>query len=253
MPVTLEQVGSAVVVTLNYPAARNALGPNEAAELADAVEEAAVRRASALVLTGEGAFCSGGDLRSFAELSEAYTPQGVRKRVYGNVQRIFRGLRTAAMPTISAVDGPAIGLGMDLALACDMRFVGPNGWMQQGWARLGLIPAGGGAWFLEQTAPGLMWELLADQRRLSAAQCQDLGLGVAVEPTARDAALDRAEFLDGMDIESRSAYAELSRRARWPEDSYLDLCADYQSGFIGSARFRDATAQVLRPREASAS
>jgi enoyl-CoA hydratase len=247
--ITIEDVDDAVVVTLRWPEARNAMGPVEAQELADAIEEASVRRASALILTGEGAFCSGGDLKSFADLSAAYAPVGVRRRVYGHVQRIFRGLRAAGIPTIAAVDGPAIGLGMDLALACDMRFVGPQGWMQQGWARLGIIPAGAGAWFLERTAPGLLWEMVDDQRRLGPEDCQEWRLGQAVTPTALEAALARATSLSRMSLDRRAAYAELSRQARWPSDDYLELCADYQAQFIGSIEFQQAAAQVLRPRD----
>lgn len=245
MTIDVEMVDHAVVVTMRWTDARNALGPKEAAAVADAIEDASVRRASALILTGEGAFCSGGDLKSFAELSEGYTPAGVRRRVYGHVQRIFRGLRSASIPTIAAVDGAAVGLGMDLALACDMRFVGPRGWMQQGWGRLGLIPAGGGAWFLERTAPGLLWELLEDQRRLDAMACQEFSLGQAVSPTAREAALQRAEALSRMAPERLSSYCELSRLPRWPTGDYLERCADYQADFIGSVDFQRAARDVL--------
>ncbi len=251
MTVTIETVEEAVVVTLRWDDVRNALGPAEAAELADAVEDASVRRASALVLTGEGAFCSGGDLRSFADLSAAYTPDGVRRRVYGHVQRIFRGLRAASVPTIAAVDGPAIGLGMDLALACDVRLVGPDGFLQQGWARLGLIPAGGGAWFLEQMAPGLLWDLVDDQRRLGPEDCERWNLARAASPTALDAALERAGALSRLSADRLQAYADLSRRARWPSDDYLSACADHQARFIGSLEFQQKAQKVLAPRESA--
>jgi enoyl-CoA hydratase len=138
---------------------------------------------------------------------------------------------------------------MDLALACDMRFVGPEGWMQQGWARLGLIPAGGGAFFLERTAPGLIWELIDDQRRLGPQDCERWGLGIAVTPTALDAATARAASLARMGIERRSAYVELTREARWPSEEYLAECADHQAQFIGSVAFQEAAQKILRPRE----
>ena len=61
---------------------------------------------------------------------------------------MIRTLMAVPVPTIAAVDGAAVGMGMDLALACDSRFIGTTGWMRQGWARYGAIPATGGLVFL---------------------------------------------------------------------------------------------------------
>ncbi|HVT67663.1 MAG TPA: enoyl-CoA hydratase/isomerase family protein, partial [Trebonia sp.] len=124
MPVTATEAGPAWVVTLDWPEKRNSLGPEDTAEVAAAIEEARGKARSALVLTGSGAFCAGGDLRAFSEVSRTMAVEQIRDTVYGRVQRMVRALAECPVPTIAAVDGPAVGLGFDLALACDMRFVG---------------------------------------------------------------------------------------------------------------------------------
>lgn len=248
MAVTVERNGAAVVVTLRWTDQRNALGPDEAVELGDAVISASTdETASALVLTGEGAFCAGGDLRAFADVSARLTPREIRETVYGKVQRIVRALRDTPLPTIAAVDGAAVGLGADLAFACDTRFLGPKGWLRQGWGTAGLISATGGTWFLEGARRGQIWELLADQPKLDAAASIARGLAddAGDSPTGLDAALARAEKLSAVPRDVLSAYAVLARPKTWPDDAYFDTCADFQSEFIGSARFRALAAEVL--------
>jgi enoyl-CoA hydratase len=242
--VTREKIGEAIVVTLRWTDRRNALGPEEAAAVADELEEAARSDAAGLILSGEGAFCAGGDLRAFAEISASMDAAEIRTRVYGNVQRMIRALGTAPMPTIAAVDGAAVGLGMDMALACDTRLIGPQGWLQQGWGRAGLISATGGTAFLQRLHPGLVWRLLAEQPRLDAEDCARLGLGEAGDPSALEASLARVEALGAIPRDVLSAYAEIAR-PDWPSDAYFERCADLQAGFIGSQRFRDLAARVL--------
>lgn len=249
MGVTVERVDEAVVVTLRWTESRNALGPKDAEDVADAVETAIASDASALILTGEGAFCSGGNLQDFADLSARLTPSEIRTTVYGHVQRIVRGLRDAPMPTIAAVDGAAIGLGMDLALACDMRFIGPDGWMRQGWARAGLIAAGGGTWFIEQVQRGLVWDLIANQQRLDGIAAEHLGLATDAPSGALEAALERTRALSSIPRDVLATYAKTARSERWPSDEYFDMCADAQSQFIGSERFRNLANAILADRK----
>jgi enoyl-CoA hydratase/carnithine racemase len=253
MGVTVERSGAAVIVTMRWTERRNALGPEDAVAVGDAIEQAGREEAaSALVLTGEGAFCAGGDLATFAALSAQHTPEEIRTTVYGKVQRIVRLLRDFPLPTIAAVDGAAVGLGADLALACDTRFIGPAGWLRQGWGAAGLISATGGTWFLEKARRGQIWELLADQPKLGAAEAVARGLadaagdaGSGAGSSGLAAALDRAEKLSAIPLEVLKAYAVLARPAGWPEDDYFETCADYQSRFIGGERFRALAGSIL--------
>ena len=232
------------LLTLRWTEKRNSLNPDNTREIADAITEAA-RVNDVLILTGEGAFCSGGDLRAFAEISATKTVEEIRQHVYGDVQRMLRAIYESPVPVLAAVDGAAVGLGMDLAMACDSTLVGPEGWFQQGWARAGLIAGTGGIAMLQIAHPKLLVKLLATQDRLGATACDELGLGEVALPTALLAALERARGLQQIDREVLAAYMELSRSVIWPPPEHLERCAELQAGFIGSERFRALANKVL--------
>jgi enoyl-CoA hydratase/carnithine racemase len=250
MPVTTEVRECAVIATLDWPQKRNALTAEDAGELAEALQtasrQAEEKGASALVLTGNGAFCSGGDLRYFAEVGTTQSAEQVRSTVYTTMQNVIRALFESAVPTIAAIDGPAIGLGMDLALACDMRFIGPRGYLLQGWARAGLIPGTGGAGFLTRLAAGSFWALTAEQPKVDAAAAARTGLAEPAEPDAVSAALARAERISAtMGPTVAGHYAVLNRHARWPTEAEFDASARIQGGLITSERFLTTAERVL--------
>ena len=245
MTVRLEVQESAAVVTMDWPERRNALDPDRATQVAGAIERAADNDVAAVVLTGNGAFCSGGDLRYFAELAATATTRDVVEQVYGRVQALTRALRKAPLPTIAAVDGVAVGLGLDLALACDQRFAGPRAAFIQGWGALGLIHGTAGFAFLEHEQPGLAWRLLATQERLDGDTAVEMGIAEPGAPTALAAAVERAGRLAALPRATREAYVALAREARWPADDYFRRCAEIQSHLLVSEEFQTAAARVL--------
>ena len=136
------------VLTLNDPEKRNAIGAELRAALLDAVASvAADPDARALVVTGEGsAFCAGADLPSvFGDVGAPVDE--LRDRLH-SYYRSFLGILDLAIPTIAAVQGPAIGAGLNLALVCDLCFVGPRGRLGATFSRIGLHPGGGCTYFL---------------------------------------------------------------------------------------------------------
>ncbi len=131
------------VLTLSNPARRNALNLELSQKLVHAVESAAADDAvGAIVVTGEApAFCAGGDL---GELQEA-DPATLR-RVYSG----FLSIAACPLPTLAAVNGAAVGAGINLALACDVRLAGPTAKFDVRFMQLGLHPGGGYTWMAQR-------------------------------------------------------------------------------------------------------
>ena len=246
MGVVVRSHGRWSEVVLDWPEKRNSLAPDDAIELATAIEGVDPDRDAAVVVTGNGAFSAGGDLRTFVRLTRGMGAAAVRDVVYSKIQRVIRALRECPVPTIAAVDAAAVGLGMDLALACDIRLMGSSGWLRQGWARAGLIPAGGGVFFTERLRPGLSWSELVEQNRLAGPEAERLGLATAVPGSATAAAAELAEKLAGLERAGLRAQTELYRAATWPSQDYLDACADAQAGLLCSAAFADRVDQLLQ-------
>jgi len=144
-------------ITLNRPEKLNALGYPMEPEIGMAVDEAARDdEVRVLIITGAGrGFCAGGDFRYSRLRTHELRPEeaeirgeGVKGRL---IQSIFHGILTLQRmdkPTIAMVNGPAVGGGFDLALACDVRIGSPNARFMVAFTRIGLVPATGGAWFL---------------------------------------------------------------------------------------------------------
>ncbi len=141
--------GNVAVLTLNHPEVMNAVSIPMLEGIADALDHieelgGAVR---CLVITGEGrAFCTGANLQGRAE-------PGARPAVAGAVLEthfhpMFRRLRLLGFPVVAAVNGPAAGVGMSLALACDFVLAAKSAYFLQAFRRIGLVPDGGSTWLL---------------------------------------------------------------------------------------------------------
>jgi enoyl-CoA hydratase/carnithine racemase len=137
-------------ITLNRPERLNAFNRQMEEELIEALagvtEEKNIR---VLVLTGAGrAFCSGGDVSE--NMADEYG--GTAQKVSDTFHHIYNGiilqLFNLDIPTIGMINGAAVGLGFDLALACDIRIGSENARFMVGFTRMGLTPAAGGAWLM---------------------------------------------------------------------------------------------------------
>jgi enoyl-CoA hydratase len=181
------------LLTLTDPERRNAMGDEMGAEL---LEHAAALRADGdarvLVVTGEGsAFCAGADLPSlFGDPDRATTEVHARLQAY---YRAFLAIADLPIPTIAAVNGPAVGAGLNLAMACKLRIAGPEAQFGATFARIGLHPGGGCTWFLVRAmgASRALRTLLLGET-LSAEQAVAWGLAEGPEEDCLGAALDLA-------------------------------------------------------------
>lgn len=229
-------------VELAWPERRNALGPSEADELKGAIEVATARGVGAIVLSAAGpAFCAGGDLAAIVKLIEGGEGT-VRSTIYASFQGLFRSILDCPVPLLAAVDGPAVGLGSDLALACGVTYVGERGWLRQGWAALGLIPAPGGVEYVRRRGgSAAVWRFTAASR-LDGIDAERLGLALSV-PDARASARETAQALADLPLGVVRATQELLRYHEL--DDHLRVALDYQVDFLCSAAFTERAAKVL--------
>jgi enoyl-CoA hydratase len=136
------------ILTLDRHERRNALDLAMCADLGAAIDAVAGDAgARALVVTGAGsAFCAGADLPAlFGDTEQNF---GDRRTHLLSVYDSFLRLRGLAIPTVAAVQGPAVGAGLNLALSCDVRIAGPEASFAASFTRIGLHPGGGCTWFL---------------------------------------------------------------------------------------------------------
>lgn len=141
--VLLERRDGVAIITLNDPGKRNSLTLDNSARLAELVNDAEQDEdTNALVVTGSPpAFCAGANLTELGEAREA----GLRTIYAG-----FLAVAHSPLPTIAAVGGAAVGAGLNLALACDVRLVGPRARFDARFLQLGLHPGGGMTWMLQR-------------------------------------------------------------------------------------------------------
>ncbi len=175
-------------IVLSRPAAMNAVDRAMAAELRLAVDEAAADPAvRCVVLAGEGrAFCSGADLREMG-------PEALGEDASGDVGAILReryhpiitGLRGMPKPVLSAVHGPAVGVGLSLALAADLVLASESAYFLLAFVNIGLAPDGGASAFVpSRIGLGRATQMAMLGERVPAPQALDWGLVDRVEPDA---------------------------------------------------------------------
>lgn len=183
------------VITLNRPDKRNAISDDMRTELIDALETVQRdKQVRAVILTGNGkGFCAGGDVSGMAQRMEA-PPGEVAFNGWTRQQRVHHTvdlLYSMPKPTIAAVNGAAAGLGADMALSCDFILASDEASFAWSYIRRGLIPDGGGLYFLPRRV-GLARakDLIFTGRKVEADEA--LALGIADRVCAPDALLDEA-------------------------------------------------------------
>jgi enoyl-CoA hydratase/carnithine racemase len=178
-------------ITLNRPKALNAFSMEMILEWAQALEK--VRDSDdirVLVVTGAGkAFCAGGDVKTmlkgegFVKLSEddpldmTSTAMARKNSLSKYIHRIPLLMQEIDKPVIAAINGDAIGAGLDMALMCDIRFAATTARMGEGYVKVGLVPGDGGAYYLPRiVGVDKALELLWTGDILSAEEAKEIGL-----------------------------------------------------------------------------
>ena len=174
--------GGVALLTVSDPRRRNAMTVALAEQLVAAVG-AATRDGSvhAVVVTGESpAFCAGGDLDELAAAGEA-EPGPAAEAAIRDVYAGFLAVADCPLPVIAAVDGPAVGAGLNLALAADVRIAGETARFEPGFLRLGVHPGGGMTWMAQRIlGPQTTIAMLLGGEGLDAVRAAELGMVLRV-------------------------------------------------------------------------
>ena len=169
-------------ITLNRPETLNAWTSTMDRELRSAVNEAAAdRHVVGVVITGAGrGFCSGADmslLGSVARKGSVRRSTDPWEQIDGDLGGRFSWLMAIDKPVIAAINGPVAGMGLALALCCDLRIMVPDAYITTAFARRGLIAEWGVAWLLPRLiGSATALDLLFSSRRVHGEEAQRIGL-----------------------------------------------------------------------------
>jgi enoyl-CoA hydratase len=241
--------GTVAVVALNDPDRRNILSPPLVDAVASTFDELEADGAvGAVVLTGAGrAFCAGADLSDLGaggQAAEAHRAEAL-KRIYSGFLRVAR----SSLPTIAAVNGPAVGAGMNLALACDVRLVARSGRFDTRFLRLNIHPGGGHMWMLQRAIGPQAAAAMVLFGRVADAE-EAVRLGLALEAVDDEALLDRAvELATPAAAAPRNLIERMKRELALPaaeHEAALDRELEAQVWSMGQPAFADQLAALQR-------
>ncbi len=186
--VRFETKNHVAVLTLNRPEIRNAISDDRIVDEIVGACEAVQRNYDirVMIVTGEGsAFCAGGNVKDMKNRKGIFsgTPEEIRENYRRGIQRIPLAFYNLDVPTIAAVNGPAIGAGCDLACMCDIRIASEKARFGETFVSVGLIPGDGGSYFLAR-AVGYQkaLELAFTGRVINADEAYRIGLVSEVVP-----------------------------------------------------------------------
>lgn len=226
----VERPSAGVVrLVLDNPGQRNAMSEQMTASWVEAVDElAADPSVRVVVVTGEGsAFCSGGDTSWIASEPDAGVDH-LRTRMMA-FYRAWLSVRRLEVPTIAAVNGPAIGAGLCLALACDLRYAARGARLGAPFVKLGMNPGMGATYLLpDVVGEAHARELLLTGRTVEAEEARELGLVSRVfEPDSMAAAVEEIAIGIAATAPIASRYTKLALRDGKARD--LETCLQWEA------------------------
>ncbi len=236
-----EQEDGVAILTMNRPDQRNAL--TKYAQFQEFVDlchkmsgDLSVR---AVILTGRGpVFCAGGNIKDMQERRGIFagSTAELRDNYRKGVQRVTLALYNLEIPTIAAINGPAIGAGCDLACMCDIRIASENATFAESFVQLGMVAGDGGAWLL-QRAIGLSkaCEMTFTGDPINAQEA--LACGLVSRVVAPEAVLDEARALAKRIARNPSAPLRMCKRLiREAQHARLDTILEMSAGLQAIAQ-----------------
>jgi 2-(1,2-epoxy-1,2-dihydrophenyl)acetyl-CoA isomerase len=248
-----EVEGGAGRLTLNRPETLNAWNTALGEELKQVVEgEAADPSVRAVLVTGSGrGFSSGADLKSGFEPADDGLPD-----IRGELEifhPVIAGIRRLEKPVVAAVNGPAVGIGASLALACDLLLAAESSYLGLAFVNIGLMPDGGSTLFVPAAVgKARAFEMALLGERVPAAKALEWGLVNRVVPD--DSLMDEANaLLEQLAAGPTRSYAASKRalnRMLYPDlDAQLDLEAELQHSLARTRDFQEGVTAFAEKRD----
>ncbi len=249
-----EQSGAVGRLTLNRPETLNAWTAEFGRELKRVVEgEAAEESVRAVLITGAGrGFSSGADLKAGFEPADDGMPD-IKRELHDIYHPAIAGIRRLPKPVVAAVNGPAVGIGCSLALACDLVMAAESAFFGLAFVNIGLMPDGGSTAFVPPAvgkARAFQMALLGE--RVPAARAVEWGLANWVHPD--DRLLEEANALverlaAGPTRSYASSKRALNRHIYGDLEAQLDLEAELQHALGRTKDFLEGAAAFVEKRE----
>ena len=250
--------GPVTTLTIDRPETMNPLGAlgdgDEVARVCDAINRDLEVRC--VILTGAGrAFSAGGDIKAMRDRSGTFggTTPAISDGYRDNIHRMLRALHTLRVPLIAAVNGPAIGLGCDVACLADIRIASASAKFGVTFLKLGIIPGDGGTWILPRViGMSRASELFYTGDVIDAATAQDWGLvSRVVEP---DALMDEARALAARIAKMpphslRQSKMLLRQGQQVSYDTALEMAANTQAMMHTTADHAEGVAALIEKRD----
>lgn len=234
-------------ITLNRPDKLNAFTDEMLERWVAALETYRIDpEVRVIVITGTGrAFTTGGDIDSFSA-SAALSPALIKERLVQGIQRLPRKMAEIDKPIIAALNGFATGGGLDIALACDIRFAAESARLAETYARMGLIPGGGGAFLLPRiVGMAKALEMLWSCDWVDAREAERLGLVNRVY--ADDELMARTQAFARQVADAAPISVQLIKRvARLSLGQDLDTALDIAASNLPLARTSEDHQEAVR-------
>ena len=255
----LEKSGAIATVTLTRPEAMNALGQLGDGDVISGLcaDINADRSIKVAILTGEGrAFSAGGDVKAMKEKTGAFagSPAEIREAYRGNIHKIVKALWNLEVPLVSAVNGPAIGLGCDVACMGDIRIASEAAKFGVTFLKLGLIPGDGGAWLTPRIVG---WsrasELLFTGEVIDAETAREWGFvsRVVSAEALMDEARSMAQKIANQPVHALRVTKALMRQGQNAHfDTIMELSAASQGLMHHTSDHEEGVAAILEKRAA---
>jgi enoyl-CoA hydratase/carnithine racemase len=252
--IEVQRDGRVTIVTLNRPEHLNAFTLPMIDRWVEILREAGDDpECRVIVLTGAGrGFCSGVELGHLEQ--EQSTPLASKDMLWRHIHHIPLTLEALDKPVIAAINGVAVGAGLDMALMCDVRLAARSARLSEGYVRVGLVPGDGGAYYLPRlVGPARALELFWTGDFLSAEEAERIGMVNRVVPDEElmDRTLDLARRIAAqpplvVQTTKRLVYQSLRLDLR----TSLDLVSSHMGVLSSTEDSREARRAFLEKRSA---